>query len=67
MLVTVQCTMRSQRPVAAKMAAAVRMMGNCMIFPLRLVEIRGGEEEFVLVFSLGDDVRSSCRFSKWEV
>lgn len=39
MLVTVQCTMRSQRPVAAKMAAAVRMMGNCMIFPF---EIGGG-------------------------
>lgn len=42
MLVTVQCTMRSQRPVAAKMAAAVRMKGSCMIFPLRSVEIRGG-------------------------
>lgn len=52
MLVTVQCTMRSQRPVAAKMAAAVRMMGNCMIFPLRSVEIRGGGGGVGIVFVL---------------
>lgn len=71
MLVTLQCTIRSHKPVAANMVAAARMMGNCMIvfFSSRSVGIGGGGGGggVCVVFSFflpfGDvRMRSSCRF-----